>query len=296
MEITFPKPGKYVVAVSGGVDSVALLDILHKKHTYELVVAHFDHGIRADSPTDRHLVQAMAAAYGLPFFYEEGKLGPQVSEAAAREARYKFLKKIANENSARAMITAHHQDDLLETAILNMLRGTARKGLSSLSSSSEIIRPLLKVSKQDLMKYARDNSLNWREDSTNQDANYLRNYVRLNILPKFNEIDKQKLLKTLNSAATTNEELDSILNDMLAEAITQQGVSRQWFNQLPHGIAKEFMAAWLRKEQIRDFNSGTIERLVVGAKTAAAGKSIDAVKGVRLIVGKRYLALKGLER
>lgn len=296
MEIIFPKPGKYVVAVSGGVDSIALLNILYKKPTYELVVAHFDHGIRSDSAEDRRLVQRLAADYGLQFFCEDGKLGAYASEATARQARYRFLKKIVNETSAQAIITAHHQDDLLETAILNMLRGTGRKGLSSLKSNEDLIRPLLKVSKSDLMKYAQDNSLNWREDSSNQDTNYLRNYVRFNILSEFNEINRQKLLKTLNNTADANKELDEILNNMLAEHIDKKGVARQWFNQLPHSIAKEFMAAWLRKENIRDFNSTTIERLVVGAKTAKIGKSIEAIKGVRLVVGKDFLALKGLER
>lgn len=296
MDIAFPKSGKYVVAVSGGVDSVALLDILHKQPGLELIVAHFDHGIRTDSGKDRQLVEDLAQNYGMRFFYREAKLGAGVSEAMAREARYKFLKKVVNENSALAIVTAHHQDDVLETAILNMLRGTGRKGLSSLKSNDEIIRPLLSVPKQNLINYAKINNLEWREDSTNTDTSYLRNYIRHNVLSKFSDKDKKNLIQKLNDLKDTNQELDKLLNEILINQIVDGQVNRQWYVQLPHGLAKEFMAGWLRSEGIRDFDSTALERLVVGAKTAAVGKKIEAVKGYKLIVSKQNLALTGPER
>jgi tRNA(Ile)-lysidine synthetase-like protein len=132
MKIQLPK-GRYVVAVSGGVDSVVLLDALSKLPNLELVVAHLDHGIREDSIEDRRFVASLAASYGLVFEYGEGRLGSGASEATAREARYNFLRGVKMKHDAKAIITAHHQDDLIETAILNMLRGTGRKGLTSLS-------------------------------------------------------------------------------------------------------------------------------------------------------------------
>src|SRR5215471_4228206 len=88
------EPGKYVVAVSGGVDSMVLLDVLKDVPGLQLVVAHYDHGMRGDSGQDRQLVQEAAAHYGLPFAYEEGKLGVRTSEAAARDARYQFLRRV----------------------------------------------------------------------------------------------------------------------------------------------------------------------------------------------------------
>ena len=151
------EPGKYVVAVSGGVDSVALLHLLLEANDerrtmndedspssvlrppFRFVVAHFDHGIRKDSAEDRKLVQAMAQKIrGLPFVYDEGRLGPRASEATARLARYTFLRRVLQASGARAIVTAHHQDDLLETAIINLLRGTGRKGLTALGSRSDI--------------------------------------------------------------------------------------------------------------------------------------------------------------
>src|SRR5882724_1815869 len=133
------KPGRYVVATSGGVDSMALLHLLYQMSRdsdagWWLTVAHFDHGIRSDSAEDRQLVQAIARQYGLPFVYDEGRLGPGASEATARQARYSFLHQVLGASGARAIMTAHHQDDVLETAIFNLIRGTGRKGLTSLGN------------------------------------------------------------------------------------------------------------------------------------------------------------------
>lgn len=296
MDVNFPKSGKYVVAVSGGVDSVVLLDVLRHHAGLELIVAHFDHGIRPDSSEDMKLVGKLAKNYELTYIYEEGKLGTQASEAVAREARYKFLRKVVNENSADGIITAHHQDDLLETAILNMLRGTGRKGLTSLASNSEIIRPLLNIPKQNLIKYAQQNNLDWHEDSTNQDVNYLRNYIRYEILPKFSQADKHHLLNSITNLRSANQEMDQILDEMINLELKDGLVKRAFFIQLPHNMSKEFMASWLRREGVREFDKLTIERLVIGAKTGSPGKSIEAVRGYKLSLSKDNLALKGPER
>src|SRR5690606_36249858 len=114
------EPGHYVVAVSGGVDSMVLLDVLAKKYKGRgktaLTVAHFDHGIRQDSAYDRQLVSEMAAAYSLPFVFARGELGAGASEAAARAARYEFLREVQKRAGSRGIITAHHHDDAVETA------------------------------------------------------------------------------------------------------------------------------------------------------------------------------------
>ena len=130
------KPGRYVLAVSGGVDSMVLLNLLQQQPDVQLTIAHFDHGIRTDSADDRRLVQAAARFYGLPVVYHEGQLGADASEATARQARYEFLRTVRLVANAKAIITAHHQDDVLETAILNMLRGTGRRGNRSFKSWS----------------------------------------------------------------------------------------------------------------------------------------------------------------
>jgi tRNA(Ile)-lysidine synthase len=172
MRVELEKPGTYVIAVSGGVDSMALLDLLVESITekQKLVVAHVDHGMRPDSAEDRKLVEKTAKALNLDFEYLEARLGPNASEETAREVRYKFLYHIKDKYKAEAIITAHHEDDLIETAIINLIRGTSRKGMSSLSSREGIIRPLLTYPKAELIKYAKSSKLVWREDSTNSDT------------------------------------------------------------------------------------------------------------------------------
>jgi tRNA(Ile)-lysidine synthetase-like protein len=293
MEIDL-QPGKYVVAVSGGVDSMVLLDLLRQMSGLELVVAHFDHGIRDDSAADRIFVDATAKSYGLLYSFAEGNLGPKVSEATARQARYDFLHRVKSENEADAIITAHHQDDMLETAIINLLRGTGRKGLSSLRSTDDIKRPLLNIPKSEIQKYAKKHKLEWREDSTNQDESYLRNYVRHRLLPHLSETEKNRLLQIINQAAETNEQLDHELLQLLP--VDAGNLSRKDIIALSHAEARELMAAWLRSNHLRDFDRSTLERMVVAAKTGRPGKQIDVFKKVTMRIGRSDLALEHIER
>lgn len=284
--------GKYVVAVSGGVDSVVLLDLLAKKSGLELVVAHFDHGIRDDSAEDRKLVQKLAKHYELPIFYKSGKLGPDASEATAREARYKFLRQVMQEQDAKAIITAHHQDDMLETAIINMLRGTGRKGLSSLISTKELVRPMLKWTKSDVLTYAREHNLAWYEDSTNADERYLRNYVRKHILSRFTEPDREDLLRRVERAGKINAQIDHLLEQDLEKQPAKDELDRTWYLQLPYAVAKEMMATWLRRNGIMNFDRNLIDQLVIAAKTANPGKQADVDKNHNLQFEKDKISLR----
>jgi tRNA(Ile)-lysidine synthetase-like protein len=299
MDVVLPKPASYVVAVSGGVDSMALLDMLRLRAVEEpgwkLVVAHLDHGIRDDSAKDRQLVQGVAKVHKLPFVYKEAKLGAGTSEAKARQARYEFLRQTLKASEGQAIITAHHQDDVLETAIINMLRGSGRKGLTSLGNQNDLLRPLLGVSKSELVAYAKDQGLQWREDSTNQDDTYLRNYVRLRLLPRFNEVDRAQLLNLINGLSPLNEKIDGLLVKQLNEQPVKGAIDRIWFNHLPHVVAREVLAAWLRAND-SSFDKKTLERLVVAAKTAIAGKRFPVQAGLSMEVLADRLALTSSER
>jgi tRNA(Ile)-lysidine synthetase-like protein len=296
MEVALTRPGTYVVAVSGGVDSMALLHALQKSGRYDLVIAHLDHGIRVDSAEDRRLVQEVAEAMGLPFEYKEARLGAGASEAEAREVRYRFLQDVQRKRGARAIVTAHHQDDVLETAIINLLRGSGRKGLTSLASRDGVERPLLHAPKQELIAYAKHYRLEWREDSTNRNTDYLRNYVRHQLLSRFDAAARERLITLIDQTRAANRELDDLLADELRRQAKTAGLDRAWFIQLPHNLARETMAAWLRDSGIRDFDRKTLERLVVAAKTAESGKSFDVLHGTKLAISPQHLALKGLER
>jgi tRNA(Ile)-lysidine synthase len=290
------EPGVYVVAVSGGVDSVALLDLLVEQPKVKLAVAHFDHGIRPDSAVDRRFVQKLAGQYKLPFVYHEGHLGPEASEATARTARYKFLDSVKKGMGAQAVVTAHHQDDLLETAILNMLRGTGRKGLTSLKSTDSIRRPLLHLPKNKLIEYAQSKKLPWREDPTNQDTKYLRNYIRHVLLPKFSSEDRRKLLKIIEDQHGKNAQIDDALINVLHVQPSLTVLDRHWFTMLPHKLAQEYMATWLRHNGIRNFDRKTIERLIHAAKTLQGGRAVDVNGSTRLVVAGTQLALLKADR
>lgn len=290
MKIDMPV-GKYVVAVSGGVDSVVLLDLLRMYPGVKITVAHFDHGIRDDSHLDRAHVAALARRYGVPFVYDKGRLGPGASEAEARRARYAFLTKVRQMTESDALVTAHHENDVLETAVINLLRGTGRKGLSSLTNGEGIIRPLLDVPKSEIIDYAKRHGLQWREDSTNADTKYLRNHVRHEVLPSWSLHDKRRLLDVSRRMRVVNQEIDDIMRTKL-----EGKLEREWFILLPHAVSREVMASWLRHHGIREFDRLTLERLTTAAKTAVNGKAIDVVKGYRMHVGRDDLALQSRER
>ncbi|HSW98888.1 MAG TPA: tRNA lysidine(34) synthetase TilS [Candidatus Saccharimonadales bacterium] len=280
------KPGKYVLAVSGGVDSVVLFDILRHQPGVQLVVAHFDHGIRPDSGADRLLVQRLAWRYGLPFVFARGNLGPDASEATARAARYAFLHQAREEHGADAVVTAHHQDDAIETALLNMLRGTGPRGLSALRSTDTVVRPLLHIPKQQLRDYAEAHGLSWREDGTNQDDRYRRNYLRQHVTPRLTPAKRRKLLRHIAKAHRLDEKLGRLLEPYVATPELDRG----WFIRLPHAVSSEVMALWLRRHNLGTDRAG-IQRLVVFAKTARPGKQADVSATHTLAAGKNNITL-----
>lgn len=283
-------PGKYVVAVSGGVDSVVLLDVLAKLPGVKLVVAHFDHGMRPESGQDREFVQELAAKYGVPFVYEEGALGATASEATARTARYDFLCRAQQAHGAQAIVTAHHQDDVLETMVINLLRGTGRKGLSSMQSTPDIQRPLLHIPKQTIVAYAQKHGLTWREDATNADTKFLRNHIRHNILQRFDKTARRKLLDIHEHMRTVNAEIDELL-----ARYTHETLERHMFIMLPHNVSKELLAAWLRTRRAT-FDKKALERMTIAAKTYAPGKCIDVDAQYIIRVERKVLALTRRDR
>lgn len=290
----------FVVAVSGGVDSVVLLDKLAKHSKTEkddstpidyvppiYVVAHFDHGIRSDSGADALFVRELAEKYGLVYELGEGHLNSDVSEADAREVRYAFLRSTMQKYKAQKIITAHHQDDLLETMVINILRGTGPRGLAPMSSYDDILRPLLNKRKSELVEYAKNENLQWREDSTNLDEKYLRNYVRSNIMPKL-EPARDKLLEINKQIENIYNELDLRITGFLPK---QNMMLRTQFVTLEYSIEKEIMRAWLIRCGIKEIDSQLINRLVIASKTLPLGKKIDVNGSLWLLSQKQNVLL-----
>ena len=286
------EPVSYVVAVSGGVDSVVLLHILARSLPAEqLVVAHFEHGIRDDSADDLHFVGQLADRYGLRFEFERAGLGKGASEALARQARYDFLRRTKDAHGATHIVTAHHENDVLETAIINLLRGTGRKGLSSLRSHSDLYRPLLSTPKSHIVAYAKKHGLDWHEDSTNASQDYLRNYVRQRIIPKFDDVAKARLRQIITSAHRANAEIDDLLAEQLQSRLQGRHMDRKWFILLPHAVAKEIMASWLRRVGIANFDRRFLEHIVVAAKTFTPGKRFMITSNLAMAVSQDMLTI-----
>jgi len=283
--------GRYVVAVSGGVDSVVLLDLLTREKGLILAVAHFDHGIRDESYIDRDFVEQLAAKYGLEFYSEDGNLGNTASEEQARIARYSFLERVKDEFNAQMIITAHHQDDLLETAALNILRGTGRKGLSSLKSTKSLLRPLLNYSKEEIIEYALKNNLNWVEDKTNLDTKYRRNYVRHELLGNLSDNEKDHLIDVVHRTDIINKEIDKALNAEINNHMSKDEMDRYWFVMLPHDLSEEIMAQWLRNSGLASFDRKTINRSVIAAKTLKPGKKSEIYKNFKLLIEDKSLKI-----
>lgn len=284
-------PGIYVIAVSGGVDSMVLLDVVRQLPQLKLIVAHYNHGIRADSGEEQKLVGDIAARYGLTYEYGTGNLVPGTSEAKARQMRYDFLRSVQQKYKAEAILTAHHQDDLLETMILNLSRGTGRKGLTSLRSTKQLVRPLLGYPKQVITEYAAAHHIVWREDSTNNDDSYKRNYIRHHVMPRLSEQQRTELLAIHGVMCSINDEMDSLLDDISGQMTSDDGISRYAFIMLPYSVSREYLVYELRKYAVRDVDRRMVNRLVIVAKTAVGGKQFDIDKTTIMKISRKNLQI-----
>ena len=266
---------------------MVLLDILSRKDNLQLVVAHFNHGIRPDSADDERLVADTAKKYGLGIEIGRVKLGLRASEEKARRARYDWLRAIMEKHSAKAIITAHHQDDLLETAMINILRGTGRRGLSAISDNPEVIRPLLTVTKRQLIRYAKLQKLNWREDVTNQDDSHLRNYIRNRFLDNLPSAKRIELLKNIEKVAKINKTVNELIATISHNISVNGKINRQQFAQLPVEIAGELIIHWLRKSDFTGYDKKMVNRLMLAIKTGRAGTRHKVSGALELIISQR---------
>ena len=225
---------RYVVAVSGGVDSVALLDMLTKLPEHELIVAHVDHGIRESSAEDAHFVSELAQKYSLPFEVIRYDLGPDASEEVARTLRYAFLRSLAQKYQAR-IVTAHHADDVLESIAINIHRGTGWRGIAT--HDAAVSRPLLALHKHDLVAYAQNQELEWREDETNRSDRYLRNRLRAHVAG-LDPIHKKRLLELREKQLTYKKEIEAEVRALVGDG---PQYSRYFLSNVPTKVALECM-------------------------------------------------------
>jgi tRNA(Ile)-lysidine synthase len=230
-----------VVGVSGGVDSVAMLRVLHQlsvepSRRYRLAVAHLDHGLRDQAAADARFVAELARTLGLPYFGRQCDVRAhalatgQGIEQAGRQLRYDFLFETARQLESVCVAVGHHADDNAETVLHRILRGTSLHGLKGIAirrrllagEDVELARPLLACRRSDIELYARQEGLTWREDASNADIHYRRNFIRHELLSaireKFNARADEALLRLAQHAAEIDAFLASQAQALLAAA------------------------------------------------------------------------------
>ena len=261
----FPGSGKIVVAVSGGLDSMVLLDLLVGAELNikgRLVVAHFNHQLRgAESDADAVFVEESAKSYDLPFELgcEDVSLKAQELtgglEAVARELRHSFFVSLSNRLSCHTVVLAHHLDDQVETFFIRLFRGAGNRGLAGMSvlSSSHLdpevrlVRPLLELRRIEIEAYAQEMGINHREDESNNDTRFLRNKIRQDLLPYMSELFNpsihRQIIKTMGLAGDDSDCIDELAINWLSKEHAN-------FEKLPVAVQRKVLQRQLFSKSI----------------------------------------------
>lgn len=299
---------RVIVAVSGGIDSVVLLDMLmtgrltalgiadddtlprlqqeeHDSRRYveigvegrmspeHVIVAHFDHGMRNDSADDARFVAGLAQVYGLRYETCREELAGQ-SEEVARERRYAFLDAVAAEHNG-VVATAHHADDVVETVALNIMRGTRWRGVACLDDDRRW-RPLQERTKSELLRYAMEYHLEWVEDESNRHDTYTRNRIRkrLSALPS---ISRQKVLELRRDQLAKKREIDG--------EIRRQDLpvhSRYFMTMVDMSVARELLHAECRRTCGVSLLTRQVDYALLAIKTGRPRTRWQIGQGVQL--------------
>ena len=243
MNLDLILPGERVLcAVSGGADSMCLLAqmlSLAAQTGFTVLCAHFDHRQRAsESQRDAEFVRAWCAEHAVACFVEAYE-GGRRDEAALRDARYAFLRRVAAEQNCRWIATAHTADDQLETMLLNLARGSGLRGLTGIAPvQGDLLRPMLDTTRADVEAYLREHRIPHVEDSSNASDDYARNRLRRAAVPAMLSVNAQAVRHAAETAALLREDAD-YLDSLAREALSGEdaaGVSLETLRSLPRPI------------------------------------------------------------
>lgn len=284
-----------LVGVSGGPDSVALLHLLCATGRRP-VVAHVNHRLRGrDSDRDEQFVHDLCAKWGLTF---EGvrvdtarvaaSRGESIEESA-RRARYEFFLEVARPLRIKKILVAHNRDDQAETFLMRLLRGAGRRGLGGMKmiapvpvpgSKAELIRPLLRASRAEVLEYLRNNRLVFRKDRTNREWKFFRNRIRNRLIPL---IEREFQPAAVEIFARTSEILadeDRLIERSLPRLGTGRRIARASLLELPEGLRARAVARWLEANGCTSPSWERIEKLLRAAsQTDAAARRIQLSGG-----------------
>jgi tRNA(Ile)-lysidine synthase len=300
-----PQAAKILVAVSGGQDSLCLIQLLRdlQPHwNWELAVAHCDHRWRPDSAANAEYVQSLAADWHLPFHLQvAATVAP--SEAAARAWRYGALTAVAIDNGYDSLVTGHTASDRAETLLYNLVRGSGADGLQALTwqrSLGEItlVRPLLEWGRSDTGEFCRSAGLTVWPDATNADPKYARNWIRHEIMPllqsRLNPQAEQHLAQTAELLTAEVAYLESLAADLLGQLVDAdaQRIHRVGLRSAPLALQRRVLRQFLQGAGIQP-NFAQVEKLV-GLVDAGGRSATDPFPGgIIALVDGDWLRLQG---
>jgi tRNA(Ile)-lysidine synthase len=297
-----------LVAVSGGLDSIALVHALLEiagEKCLKLSIAHVNHGLRGDeSEADQRAVLELADRLGTPAYSrrvepEQLRVGcssrerPTLQEAA-RTLRYRALREMAQEGSCQHIATAHNANDQAETVLLRVFRGSGPDGLGGIpecSSDGVVVRPLLRVSRTEIEDYAAQRGLSWREDRSNRSVKYARNRLRLHWLPGLAaDFNEQLLMAVGNLAEAQRRDSEWIAGLVEREATARFAPEDGWlrtrgegWDEIPDALARRLARWGLRRcGGERDTTRVHLERMLGFLRTARSGARLELPGGIRL--------------
>ena len=301
-----------VAALSGGADSVAMLSVLagiSREHGFGVVAAHLDHALRQDSREDVAFCSELCQRLNVPLktarIDVRARASRQGLEAAAREARYAFLREVRQRHAASAIAVAHTRDDQAETVLLRLLRGAGRLGLTAMQPrAGDIVRPLLAVSRPDVLAYLEEQGLSWREDSSNANRSFLRNRVRWELLPyletRFNPRIRELLTTMARLLSDEQDVLAPLGEQLFARAARHEDgavlLARAALAEAPRAVARlAIRNALTRTGGLRGIGAVHVERVLdLSLRPRASGRRLPlpgareaAVQFAELRIGTR---------
>jgi len=272
----FSPDARYLVGVSGGRDSVALLHWLTERGYKKLIVCHLNHRLRGrSSDADARFVEKLAAKYDVDLVVESKNVRVPAAkkkmsiETAAREARYAFFAKVAKQRRCRTIFLAHHADDLVETFLINLFRGAGTAGLGAIRKVSvrridnvdlTIVRPLLEVWRDEIDRYVRKHRLKFREDASNRDLAPLRNRIRLRIIPYLEKALGRNIRANVWRAATIAAEEDAWIESQLPDS-SPADLSVEKLRARPVPLQRRAILGWLRAQNVSGIGFDVVERV-----------------------------------
>jgi len=293
---------KVILALSGGVDSMVLADLLLKSKV-QFVAAHCNFHLRGEeSDGDEKFVREFARKNGIQCFvkhFETEKFAKEQGlsiEMAARDLRYAWFEELRQQLGYNKIAVAHHADDQAETFFINLLRGAGLRGLKGmLPQNGVIIRPLLWASREEIRQYAVENQIVWRDDHTNAESVYLRNRIRNQLLPVFDELQpeaRQGLYKSLEHLASENELYRKLLNEKLAQIVEQEGETQSFptLNSKFSTLNFQLLFEWLRQF---GFNADQCRFIYEAIGTGIGNHYYSPTH--RLVIGRNELQLSKIK-